>query len=383
MKLRRHRFRLISLMIAVCVLLLSAAGLFFRWQDQDRWSSRSILAESEGSIPSGEILDRKETVLASTADGARLYQSDADRRAATVHLLGDRDGLVSGGVESLHSGYLYPSRPGLIQAITALFQPAEESVSQMHLTVSADLCAEIPAAFSGRLQGDYRGAAVIVQYQTGEILGLSSLPSFDPDHPDGVRNGLPDRPELNRAVLAMIPLTGTQTGQILPKDPISSDYRDLQPDPSSEITASPLFLSMVAAAAGNDGVIREPRLIHDIRTSAGATLLNWTPGRLLGQMDADTLTRLQQRMREGVQGDGSAAEAAVATLDIRGLAESLPDPEHPEQFVSWFFGYSAQTDFPYALCVLWENAPDALSGRIGTARIARDLFQWIRNHPDL
>ena len=59
------------------------------------------------------------------------------------------------------------------------------------------------------------------------------------------------------------------------------------------------------------------------------------------------------------------------------------DPEHPEQFVSWFFGYSAQTDFPYALCVLWENAPDALSGRIGTARIARDLFQWIRNHPDL
>ena len=84
-----------------------------------------------------------------------------------------------------------------------------------------------------------------------------------------------------------------------------------------------------------------------------------------------------------IGGQGSGAAAAVTTLDIRGKTGTSESTDHGSRVnYGWFTGYNAQADLPVAVTVLVENIPDGETGGTTAARIVKDIFTYIRNHPD-
>ena len=89
-------------------------------------------------------------------------------------------------------------------------------------------------------------------------------------------------------------------------------------------------------------------------------------------------------MKESVQSGGSGSQAAVTTLDIRGKAGTAGAEEKEEKTVyGWFTGFNAQKDLPFAVTVLVEDLPEGETGENSAALIARDIFSWLKQHPEI
>jgi len=121
-------------------------------------------------------------VLATTAaDGTRLYQADEEARRAVVHLVGDTKGNVKNAVETFQVGYLYGFHMTLPELLSVRFSSTPRTGDDVTLTVDSRLSTEILRAFSRyNLTRGKNGAAVVMNYRTGELLALLSLPTFDP-----------------------------------------------------------------------------------------------------------------------------------------------------------------------------------------------------------
>ena len=142
-----------------------------------------VRAQKQNVVP-GDILDRSGVVLATSSvseDGTvtRVYQANEAARRAVVHLLGDSDGQVANGVESFQTAYLYGFQTGIWERIQALVTGQKRHGDNVTLTVDSSLCTAILQSFQRRAPGK-AGAAVVMNYKTGEVLGMVSLPTFDP-----------------------------------------------------------------------------------------------------------------------------------------------------------------------------------------------------------
>ena len=142
-----------------------------------------VRAQKQNVVP-GDILDRSGVVLATSSvseDGTvtRIYQANEAARRAVVHLLGDSDGQVANGVESFQTAYLYGFQTGIWERIQALVTGQKRHGDNVTLTVDSSLCTSILQSFQRRAPGK-AGAAVVMNYKTGEVLGMVSLPTFDP-----------------------------------------------------------------------------------------------------------------------------------------------------------------------------------------------------------
>lgn len=122
-----------------------------------------------------------------------------------VHVVGDSRGMVANAVESFHAGYLYGYSSSLLDALSHLTKPDElRRGNDITLTADAALSTSIPAAFNAHpLTKGKNGAAAVLNYLTGEVLALISLPSFDPAGGSDV-DAL-DHPYFNRATQALLP----------------------------------------------------------------------------------------------------------------------------------------------------------------------------------
>ncbi len=153
----------------------------------------------------GDIRDRSGLILATTQDGVRVFAEDPDIRKAMVHVVGDSQGMVANAVETFHAGYLYGYSSSLLDALSHLTKPNEpRRGNDITLTVDAALSGAIPASFDAHpLTNGKNGAAAVLNYQTGEVLALVSLPSFDPTDSGDVSTL--DHPYFNRATQALLP----------------------------------------------------------------------------------------------------------------------------------------------------------------------------------
>jgi len=185
LKQQRLRFKLLALILFGLFALLAAYGLYSIQTYGGRWfayNRNPRIREQKQNVAAGSIYDRTGVLLASTAaDGSRIYQADETARRAVVHLLGDPQGHVANGVETFQTGYLYGFHATLPELLSVRFSGGVRVGDNVILTIDSRLCTEILRSFSSRslTSGKY-GAAVVINYKTGELLALVSLPSFDP-----------------------------------------------------------------------------------------------------------------------------------------------------------------------------------------------------------
>lgn len=127
-----------------------------------------------GTAAMGEITDRNGNVLAKTEDGRRVYSGDETVRRALLHTIGDNEGFISTSVQatmrSQLSGY---------NLITGANQTIFSSLgSNVKLSISENVSV---AAYNAL--GDRKGAVMVYNYETGEVICKVSKPSYDPYNP--------------------------------------------------------------------------------------------------------------------------------------------------------------------------------------------------------
>ena len=209
MKPLHTRFRLVSLVLIGLLFMAGLYGVYSITVYGNRWisSSRNLrYREAKSEVISGDILDRNDVVLATTdEEGERIYQEDQEARSAVVHLIGDSDGNVANGVESFQANYLLGFKTSLPERILTLVKGEQRRGDNITLTVDSALNTVIVRAFNTHVRTQNKsGAAVVMNYQTGEIIALVSVPVYDPINiTDAVKEDS-QHPFWNRAVQSTI-----------------------------------------------------------------------------------------------------------------------------------------------------------------------------------
>ena len=151
---------------------------------------------SEGRMQGGRILDRNGVILAQTENGKRIYNERKEVRQAMLHVVGDGSVLIPTSVQSRYSTELFG-----YSMITGFGAPKSLSISRdITLTLDSNICSKALKEF-----GDKKGAALVYNYITGELIVLATSPSYDPlNKPDLNKdnNGRYDGVYINRALSA-------------------------------------------------------------------------------------------------------------------------------------------------------------------------------------
>jgi len=209
MKEQRMNFKVLMVVLVGLFVLLAAYGGYSISTYGTRWFSSSknprVRAEKRNAVM-GDVLDRNGVILATTADGKRVYQADEKSRKAMVHLLGDGMGNVSNGVETFQAGYLLGFETSFGEKLLETLRGETRRGDNLTLTVDAKLCTLAANAFEeNEKTAGKRGAAVVLNYKTGEVLALVSLPNFDPLNITEETKNDAGRPFWNRATQSAYP----------------------------------------------------------------------------------------------------------------------------------------------------------------------------------
>lgn len=132
------------------------------------WASYSANQHiyQNGVLKSSTLTDRNGVILAQTENGAWRYADDPAVRLSSVHAVGDYRGYISGAISAFAdelAGYSFVyGTPG--------------GGTEVALSLDTRLQTAAWDALAGR-----RGAVLVMNYETGEILTMVSSPSYDPN----------------------------------------------------------------------------------------------------------------------------------------------------------------------------------------------------------
>lgn len=185
MRQQRMNFRLVTFLLILLFVVLAAYGGYSIFINGGRWTASNVNPRTrvEGrNVIRGNIFDRNNVLLASTVDETRIYQSDLASRMAVVHVVGDMNRNVANGVESMFVNYLLGFETSLAERVVQAIRTDEvRKGDDLILTIDSALSTAIVNMFGkGADTAGKKGAAVVMNYKTGEILALVSLPVFDP-----------------------------------------------------------------------------------------------------------------------------------------------------------------------------------------------------------
>lgn len=127
---------------------------------------------SEGVLDTGTLTDRNGVVLARAGSGVFAYAEDETVRKACLHAVGDYGGNIGGGALAVFNHKLAGYDP--ISGVASL----SDEGGKVKLSIDSALNAAAYKALGGR-----RGAVLVENYKTGEILCMVSSPSYDPSNP--------------------------------------------------------------------------------------------------------------------------------------------------------------------------------------------------------
>ena len=171
--MKQLRLRSLMVLCLIAFLLLGTAFFCGRYlADGAMWASSRVNSSSYSGnrLARGALYDRSGTLL---YDAARdSYAADKTLRTAALHLTGDREGNIAQSALNAVSRHMVGFSP-----ITGL---SSGTGHEVYLTVDAELQSLAWQCLRGQ-----KGAAVVYDYKTGEILCAASAPAFDPFVPPG------------------------------------------------------------------------------------------------------------------------------------------------------------------------------------------------------
>ena len=217
-------------------------------------------AQADFYVPRGDILDRNNTEINITTGESGNYLRE--------YLYPDLASIVGytnsvygqAGIEASLDDYLrgLDGNPAMLVWWNQLLYGQPPNGLDLRLSLDIDLQGEVD-----ELLNKHKGALVLVNAESGEILGMASHPTFDANQFDESLLDEEDSPLLNRATQGSYPLH--QTLDTLFETP-SVQIR-LPRAEAREGFASPLEMAMVAAALSNEGIAPAPRLTLAVNIS--------------------------------------------------------------------------------------------------------------------
>jgi peptidoglycan glycosyltransferase len=167
-----------------------------------RWFTtpyNSRIASQKTTVAAGDIKDRNGFILASTdEDGNRVYSEDRSIRRTSSHVIGDNYGQVF-GAETFYAQYLLGFDQNLYERVYQAVNGKQRKGSDVRMTIDAKL-----NDYVYDVMDYYRGAVIVMNYKTGEILASVSQPTFDPEYMEDYLSGkreLADSAMVNRATM--------------------------------------------------------------------------------------------------------------------------------------------------------------------------------------
>lgn len=144
---------------------------------------------TNGVLDTGTVEDRNGLVLASAGNGIFTYADNESVRRACLHAVGDYGGNFGTGALSVFSDKL--ASFNLINGVASLLEKGGTVV----LSIDSDLNVAALNSLSGR-----RGAVMVSNYKTGEILCMVSTPTYDPVNPPDINQPVYEGVYINRCL---------------------------------------------------------------------------------------------------------------------------------------------------------------------------------------
>ncbi len=146
------------------------------------WANQPYNAHISGDgglEQAGAILDRHGVPLAQTVDGSRKYNDDLSVRKGLLHAVGDNSLNISTAAQSK-----YRSQLTGYNLVWGLNMPQSLRASHdITMTVDSASCA---AAYDVLASYGKKGACVVYNYKTGEVICSVSTPGYDPQDPPDI-----------------------------------------------------------------------------------------------------------------------------------------------------------------------------------------------------
>lgn len=170
-----------TLILIITIAFIGGVGFlsFELITEADSWANQPYNAHISGNgglAQAGTIFDRNGTVLAKTVDGNRVYNDNSSIRKSLLHVVGDNSLNISTAVQSR-----YRSQLTGYSLIWGLNMPQTLKISHdMTLTVDAQTCS---AAYDVLESYGKKGACVVYNYKTGDVICSVSTLAYDPEAP--------------------------------------------------------------------------------------------------------------------------------------------------------------------------------------------------------
>ena len=132
---------------------------------------------SSGHLATGRVYDRNGVLMADNTGKEIQYVDDTVTRLATAHAVGDGYGFVSTSAESAFRDKMVG-----YNLVTGTYSITKKGNS-VHLSIDSDACRVAYNALGSR-----SGLVAVYNYKTGQVVCMTSTPTFDPSAPPSADN---------------------------------------------------------------------------------------------------------------------------------------------------------------------------------------------------
>lgn len=179
--MKNTRVRAIGLTFLTFLFLIGLCTLTFKiFINSSSWALNAVNkhVNTIGLTKCGTITDRNNEILAQSKENKRLYNKNENTRKALLHTVGDNSLKISTAIQTLYRSELIG-----FNFITGIKSPEFLSPkSDIKLTLDSNCCKH---AFE--MLENKKGAVVVYNYKTGDILCMVSTPTYDPENPPEVK----------------------------------------------------------------------------------------------------------------------------------------------------------------------------------------------------
>lgn len=183
----KHNMKIVLIIFVTGFLFLIGYFAYAVYFHGAKWFENSYnvrIQTQEKRVATGNITDRNGEILASTKSQNGQFQRVYEKGSVCAHVVGyDNKDFGRAGAELTFVRYLLGFNDNLIDKIYQAVFSSQEKGDDVQLTLDYKLQ---QAAYDA-MQNVNRGAAVVMNAKTGEVLAMVSKPDFDPNDMSSVK----------------------------------------------------------------------------------------------------------------------------------------------------------------------------------------------------